>query len=78
MCRKGSFPRTQRNGASGLIELRYGWVDKKRIKTGEDSPRCRLNGHVGEENIGDEEIMGGTVLEQEIRKDRWLWIFPRR
>ena len=28
-----------------------------------------LNGHVGKGNIGDEEIMGGTVLRCEIRKD---------
>ena len=36
-----------------------------------------LNGHVDEGNIGDEEIMGGTVLEQEIRKDQWLWILRK-
>ena len=36
-----------------------------------------LNRHVGEGNIGDEEIMGSTVLEQEIRKDQWLWILGK-
>ena len=56
----------------GLIES----VSKhERIILGAD-----LNGHVGEGNIGDEEIMGRrpTVLEREIRKDRWLWIFAKR
>ena len=49
----------------GLIES----VSKQeRIVLGAD-----LNGHAGEGNIGDEEIMEGTVLEQEIRKDQWLW-----
>ena len=36
-----------------------------------------LNGHVGEENIGDEEIVGSMVLEQEIRRDQWLWILGK-
>ena len=31
-----------------------------------------LNGHVGEGNTGDEEIMESMMLEQEKRKDRWL------
>ena len=35
-----------------------GWVDRKCIKTRDDSSRCRPNGHVGEGNIGDEEVMG--------------------
>ena len=35
-----------------------GLVDRKCIKTGEDSSRCVPKGHLGEENIGDEEIMG--------------------
>ena len=46
----------------GLIES----VPKQeRIVLGAD-----LNGHVGEGNIGDEEIMGRTMLEREIRKDQ--------
>ena len=46
----------------GLIES----ISKEeRIVLGAD-----LNGHMGEGNIGNEEIMGGTVLEQEIRKDQ--------
>ena len=54
---------------NGLIES----VSKqKRIVLGAD-----LNGHVGEGNVGDEKIMGGKVLEQEITKDRLLWILPR-
>ena len=36
-----------------------------------------LNGHVGEGNIGNEEILGDTVLDQEIRKDQWLWILEK-
>ena len=53
----------------GLIES----ISKEeRIVFGAD-----LNGHVGEGNIGDEEIMGGTVLEQEIRKDQRLWILGK-
>ena len=53
----------------GLIES----ISKEeRIVLGAD-----LNGHVGEENLGDKEIMGGTVLEQEIRKDQWLWILGK-
>ena len=52
----------------GLIES----VSKQeRIVLGVD------NGHVSEGNMGDEEIMGGMVLEREIRKDRWLWILQR-
>ena len=42
---------------------------EERIVLGAD-----LNGHVGEGNIGDEEKWGGMVMEQEIRKDQWLWI----
>ena len=54
----------------GLIES----ISKEeRIVLGAD-----LNGHVGEGNIGDEEIMRSTVLEQEIRKDQWLWILGNR
>ena len=53
----------------GLIES---ISTEERIVLGED-----LNGHVGEGNVGDEEIMGGTVLEQEIRKDQWLWILGK-
>ena len=46
----------------GLIES----ISKEeRIVLGAD-----LNGHVGEGNIGDEKIMGGTMQEQEIRKDQ--------
>ena len=53
----------------GLIES----ISKEeRIVLGAD-----LNGHVGEGNIADEEIMGGMVLEQEIRKDQWLWILGK-
>ena len=33
---------------------------------------ANFNKHVGKENTWNEEIMGGTVLEQEIRKDQWL------
>ena len=50
-----------RKDLDGLIES----VSKeKRIVLAAD-----FNGHVGEGNIGDEEMMGGTVLEQEIRKN---------
>ena len=53
----------------GLIES----ISKdERIVLGAD-----LNEHVGEGNIGDEEIMGGMVLEQEIRKDQWLCILGK-
>ena len=52
----------------GLIES----ILKERIVLGAD-----LNGHVGEENLGNEKIMGGTVLEQEIRKNQWLWILGK-
>ena len=34
-------------------------LKEERIVLGAD-----LNGHVGKENIGDEEIMGGTVLNK--------------
>ena len=44
---------------NGLIPISKG----ERIVLGAD-----LNGHVGEGNIGDEEIMGRYVLEQEIRR----------
>ena len=50
----------------GLIE---NISKEERIVLGAD-----LNGYVGERNIEDEEIMGSMVLEQEIRKDQWLWI----
>ena len=53
----------------GLIES---ISTKKRIVLGAD-----LNGHVGKGNIEDEEIMGSMVLEQEIRKDQWLWILQK-
>ena len=53
----------------GLIES---IPKEERIVLGAD-----LNKHVGEGNIGDEEIMGGMVLEQEIRKDQWLWILGK-
>ena len=46
-----------------LDELIESISKEERIVLDED-----LNGHVGEGNIGDEEIMGGTVLEQEIRR----------
>ena len=36
-----------------------------------------LNGHVGEGNIKDEEIMGRYGAEKEIRKDQWLWILGK-
>ena len=52
----------------GLIES----VSNESIALGAD-----LNGHVGEGNIKDEEIMGSTVLEQEIRKNQWLWILEK-
>ena len=52
----------------GLIES----ILKERIVLGAD-----LNGHVGKENLGNEEIMRGTVLEQEIRKNQWLWILGK-
>ena len=55
-----------------LDELIESVSKEERIVLGAD-----LNGHVGEGNIGDEEIMGGTVLEQEIRKDQWLWILGK-
>ena len=56
-------------GLDGLIKS----VSKQeRIVLGAD-----INGHVGEGNIGDEEIMGGTVLEQEIRKNQWLRILGK-
>ena len=54
---------------NGLIER----ISKKEsIVLGAD-----LNGHVGEGNIGDEEIIRGTVLKQEIRKDQWWWILGK-
>ena len=52
----------------GLIES----ISKERTVLGAD-----LNGHVGEGNIGDEEIMGRYLLEQEIKKDQWLWILGK-
>ena len=55
-----------------LDELIESVSKEERIVLGAD-----LNGHMGEGNIGDEEIMGGTVLEQEIRKDQWLWILGK-
>ena len=45
---------------------------QERIVLGAD-----INEHVGKGNIGDEEIMGGMVLEREIRKDRGLWILEK-
>ena len=45
---------------------------EERIVLGAD-----LNGHVGEGNIGDEEIMGRYGAGQEIRKDQWLWILGK-
>ena len=53
----------------GLIE---GISKEERIVLGAD-----LNGHVGEGNIGDEEIMERYGLEQEIRKDQLLWILVK-
>ena len=54
---------------NGLIES----ISKEeRIVLGAD-----LNGHVGKGNIGNEEIVGDTVLDQEIRKDQWLWILGK-
>ena len=38
---------------------------------------ANLNGYVGKGNTGDEEIMGKSVLEREIRKDQWLWILGK-
>ena len=67
---------------SGMEEKNGFWEDldeliesvskQDRVVLGAD-----LNGYVGEGNIGDEEIMGSMVLEQEIRKDQWLWILRR-
>ena len=53
----------------GLIES---ISTEERIVLGAD-----FNGHVGEGNIGDEEIMGRYVLQQEIWKDQWLWILGK-
>ena len=57
---------------NSMEEKNYFWQDldgliesvskQERIVLGAD-----LNGHVGEGNIGDEEIMGGTMLEREKR-----------
>ena len=53
----------------GLIES----ISKEeRIVLGAD-----LNGHVGEENIGDEEIMGRYGAGTRKRKDQWLWILGK-
>ena len=46
----------------GLIES---ISTEKRVVLG-----AHLNGHVGKRNIGNEEIMGCTALEQEIKKDQ--------
>ena len=33
-----------------------------------------FNGHVGEGNRGNENIMGRLATRREMRKDRWWWI----
>ena len=55
-----------------LDELIESISTEERIVLGAD-----LNGHVGEGNIGDEQKKGSMVLEQEIRKDQWLWILGK-
>ena len=54
----------------GLIES----VSKQeRIVRGAD-----LNGHVGEGNVGDEEILGRYGTGTRNKEDRWLWILRKR
>ena len=53
----------------GLIESES---KKEMIVLGAD-----LNEHVGKGNIGMRKSWGGTVLEQETRKDQWLWILGK-
>ena len=48
-----------------LDELIKSVSKQERIVLGPD-----LNGHVGEGNIVDEEVMGGTMLKREMRKDQ--------
>ena len=55
-----------------LDELIESVSKQERIILGAD-----LNEHVGEGNIGDEEVMGRYSAKTRERKDQWLWILRR-
>ena len=54
------------------------WVDRKCIKTGEVSSRRGLNGHVGEGNIGDKEIMGRYRAGMRNKEESMVMDFAKR
>ena len=55
-----------------LDELIESISKEERIVLGAD-----LNGHVGEGNIGDEEIMGRYGAGTRNKEDQWLWILGK-
>ena len=54
------------------------WVDRKCIKTGEDSSRCRSKWTCGEGNIGYEEVMGRYGARTSNKEGLIVVGFPKR